>query len=232
MGPVSRPAVLVAVAVVAVVVVSGLLLSGIERESAPAAEVPQAAAIPTPRETRQVASSTGIPRRALTAYVRAARTIERDDATCRIAWNTLAGIGASESSHGAFGGAALDGRGVARPLIIGVPLDGSGGNRAIRDTDGGRLDGDVRWDRAVGPMQFIPTTWEVWGADGDLDDRSDPHDLDDAALAAGRYLCRAGTDLSGSEGWSRAVLTYNNSGQYARKVARTATAYAQAVDDM
>ena len=230
----SRRAVLIAVTTVAFVVVAGLLLSGIERAQTPrpAAEVPQAAAIPSPADARQVARSTGIPRRALAAYVRAAQTIEREDATCRIAWNTLAGIGASESSHGAFGGAALDAQGVARPLIIGVPLDGSGGNRAIRDTEAGRLDGDPTWDRAVGPMQFIPTTWDVWGADGDLDGRSDPHDLDDAALAAARYLCRAGTDLGGSEGWSRAVLTYNNSGEYARKVARTATEYAQAIDDM
>lgn len=231
---VSRPAVLIAVTTVGLVLVAGLLLSGIEPDRAPgpAAEVPQAAAIPSPREARQVAGSTGIPRRALAAYVRAAQTTERENATCRIAWNTLAGIGASESSHGAFGGAALDDQGVARPLIIGVPLDGSGGNRAIRDTDGGRLDGDPQWDRAVGPMQFIPTTWDVWGADGDGDGRSDPHDLDDAALAAARYLCRAGTDLGGSEGWSRAVLTYNNSGEYARKVARTATAYARALDDV
>ena len=230
----SRPAAVIAATAVAVVLVAGLVWSGIERErtASPAAGVPQAAAIPSAREARQFAGSTGIPRRALAAYVGAAQTIERENATCRIAWNTLAGIGASESSHGAFGGAALDDQGVARPLVIGVPLDGSGGNRAIRDTDAGSLDGDARWDRAVGPMQFIPTTWDVWGADGDGDGRSDPHDLDDAALAAARYLCRAGTDLGGSEGWSRAVLTYNNSGEYARKVARTATEYAQAIDDM
>jgi membrane-bound lytic murein transglycosylase B len=231
---VSRPAVLIVAAALAVVVVAGLVVSGVERDVAPkpAAEVPQAAAVPSPRDARQVAGSTGIPRRALDSYVRAAQTVERENATCGLAWNTLAGIGASESSHGAFGGADLDAQGVARPLIIGGPRDGRGGNRAIRDTDGGRLDGDTRWDRAVGPMQFIPTTWDVWGADGDLDGRADPHDLDDAALAAARYLCRAGTDLGGSAGWSRAVLTYNNSGEYARKVARTATAYARAVDAM
>jgi membrane-bound lytic murein transglycosylase B len=229
---VTRPVPIAAVTlvVVTVLVATVLVVAAAQerrRSTAPAAEVPPVAATPTPDQVRQVSRSTGIPRRALTAYVAAAQTVERDDPGCRIAWNTLAGIGASESSHGSFGGARLDEQGVARPLVIGVPLDGTGGNRAIDDTDGGRLDGDRRWDRAVGPMQFIPTTWRAWGADGDGDGRRDPHDIDDAALAAARYLCDAGTDLGGSEGWSRAVLTYNNSGAYARKVARTAAEYAE-----
>jgi membrane-bound lytic murein transglycosylase B len=213
---VTRPVPIAAVTlvVVTVLVATVLVVAAAQerrRSTAPAAEVPPVAATPTPDQVRQVSRSTGIPRRALTAYVAAAQTVERDDPGCRIAWNTLAGIGASESSHGSFGGARLDEQGVARPLVIGVPLDGTGGNRAIDDTDGGRLDGDRRWDRAV----------------GDGDGRRDPHDIDDAALAAARYLCDAGTDLGGSEGWSRAVLTYNNSGAYARKVARTAAEYAE-----
>lgn len=192
-------------------------------------EAPPSVATLSPAEVRTAARATGIPRRALTAYVAAARQVEQDDPACRIGWNTLAGIGSSESSHGAFGGATVGDDGVAAPLIIGVPLDGTGGNRAIPDTDGGTLDGDTTWDRAVGPLQFIPTTWEQWGADGDGDGVRNPHDLDDAALAAARYLCDAGDDLSASEGWSRAVLTYNRSQAYARKVARTATEYARAL---
>lgn len=224
-----RPALLVALATV-LVTVGFVITWSVERDdvAAPAAEVPPVAATPAADDLEAVARTTGIPRRALSAYVGAARTVAADDPTCRIAWNTLAGIGASESSHGSFAGATIGDDGVASPRIVGVPLDGTGGNRAIDDTDGGRLDGDTRWDRAVGPLQFIPTTWAVWGADGDGDGRKDPHDIADAALAAARYLCDAGGDLSGSEGWSRAVLTYNQSGAYARKVARTATEYAQA----
>lgn len=172
--------------------------------------------------------ATGVPRRALQAYVGAARQLQVDQPTCGLAWNTLAGIGAAESSHGAFGGARLGKDGVASPRIIGVPLDGTQGNRAIRDTDGGVLDGDTTWDRAVGPLQFIPTTWERWGASAD-GGKPDPHNIDDAALAAGRYLCDSGTDLTTSEGWSRAVLSYNHSGSYARKISATATAYAEAL---
>ncbi len=39
-----------------------------------------------------------------------------------------------------------------------LPLNGANGTQAIRDTDAGQLDGDSIWDRAVGPMQFIPST--------------------------------------------------------------------------
>lgn len=222
-------AVATAAAVATVLAISGVL--GRDGETTtPVVEAPATA--PAPQDAaglKSASTASGVPLRALTAYVSAARTIERDDPSCRIGWNTLAGIGSVESIHGAFGGAKLDAAGLAKPLIIGLPLDGTAGNRAIDDTDGGRLDGDERWDRAVGPMQFIPTTWARWGADGDGDGDKNPHDIDDAALAAGRYLCDAGGDLGGSEGWSRAVLTYNQSVAYAAKVARTATTYAEAV---
>lgn len=191
----------------------------------PVVERPTAAARPGDDEVARASRDTGIPARALTAYVDAAERIRKSVPGCGLAWNTLAGIGSSESSHGAFGGARLDDSGVASPRIIGVALDGTGGNRAIRDTDGGSLDGDTTWDRAVGPMQFIPTTWERWGESADGGE-PDPHDIDDAALAAGRYLCDAGGDLSTSQGWSRAVLTYNQSRAYAEKIAQTASTYA------
>ncbi|MET0931631.1 MAG: lytic murein transglycosylase [Aeromicrobium sp.] len=213
---------------IAVVVVVGLVTVRSGDVDDPLVDAPPAAATLASTEIRAASRATGIPRRALTAYVAAAQRVEQDDPACRIGWNTLAGIGSSESSHGVFGGAELGADGVATPLIIGVPLDGTAGNRAITDTDGGTLDEDTTWDRAVGPLQFIPTTWQQWGADGDEDGVRNPHDIDDAALAAARYLCDAGDDLSASDGWSRAVLTYNQSGSYARTVARTATEYAQA----
>ena len=37
------------------------------------------------------------------------------------------------------------------------------------DTDGGELDKDTVYDRAVGPMQFIPSTWAVVKVDADGD---------------------------------------------------------------
>ncbi|MER7666375.1 hypothetical protein [Streptomyces sp. NPDC096193] len=67
-------------------------------------------------------------------------------------------------------------------------------------------------------MQFIPSTWAHWGADGNRDGRADPGNIFDAALAAGRYLCAGGRDLSGRAGLERAILGYNHSVAYLRTV--------------
>lgn len=176
------------------------------------------------RWLRETAETTGIPLRVLRAYAASEAAIAVANPACGLSWNTLAGIGRTESIHGAVNGSRIDNNGVARPGIRGIPLDGDGVRR-IDDTDGGDLDGDRRWDRAVGPMQFIPTTWERWGPDADGDGRADPQDIDDASLAAGLYLCDSGKTLNAGDGWLRAVLTYNNSAEYARTISRRATDY-------
>jgi membrane-bound lytic murein transglycosylase B len=175
-----------------------------------------------------VAGRSAVPARALRAYGAAELAQRAVTPDCRLSWTTLAGIGRVESDHGRLGRADLGADGVARPLIIGVPLDGSSGVQEIRDTDGGRLDGDPVHDRAVGPMQFLPTTWERYGADGDGDGVRDPHQLDDAALAAAGYLCAEGRDTASGEGWWDVVLTYNRSVSYARLVWAAAERYAGA----
>jgi len=103
--------------------------------------------------------------RALDAYQRAATLVEAADPSCHVDWALLAAIGRVESNHARFGGNRLDAAGVAQPGIIGIPLDGSRGTARITDTDGGSLDRDTVYDRAVGPMQFIPSTWRVVGVD-------------------------------------------------------------------
>jgi hypothetical protein len=174
----------------------------------------------------RVASEIGIPSRALRAYAAADLAIRAATPRCRVTWATLAAIGRIESDHGRHGGTALGGDGRPGKAIIGVPLDGSAGVILTGDTDGGRLDGDTVHDRAVGPMQFIPTTWARWGGDGDGDGRADPQDIDDAALSAGRYLCAGGRDLGTPRGWWAAVLAYNDSVDYARRVFGAADLYA------
>ncbi|HEX7308421.1 lytic murein transglycosylase [Lentzea sp.] len=178
----------------------------------------------------RVASKTDIPARALHAYASADLTMQREFPSCRISWATLAGIGRVESHHGNINGAKLQENGLPTRPIIGIPLDGSPGVKAIHDTDGGRLDGDTTWDRAVGPMQFIPGTWNRWAkraADDGLP--ADPQNIDDAALAAARYLCGAGArDLGTGQGWWAAVMTYNNSVEYGQNVFSGADAYARA----
>ena len=171
------------------------------------------------------ADALDIPVVALEAYGHAAAVLAATRPECGLAWTTLAGIGSVESRHGRHGGASLAPDGTATPEIRGVPLDGSPGLAEIRDTDGGRLDGDPLLDRAMGPMQFIPETWERWGVDANGDGVADPDNIDDAALSAGRYLCERGGDLDSAEGWTRALMAYNLSGEYMTLVRDRAAAY-------
>lgn len=168
----------------------------------------------------------GVPERALAAYA-AADLGARATYGCAVGWNTLAGIGWVESRHGTLEGGAIEAEGVARPAIVGIPLDGTDRTMAIRDTDGGALDGDAAWDRAVGPMQFIPETWSIWAVDADGDGRFDPHDIDDAAATAARYLCQAYGTLGSPETWIGAIRSYNDTDDYQLQVAEAATRYAE-----
>ena len=174
----------------------------------------------------QAAAQTGIPARALRAYVAAAGAANHSAPGCGIGWNTVAAIGFVESAHGTYGGGSLNPAGQASGPIVGPSLDGNG-FAAIADTDAGVLDGDARWDRAVGPMQFIPSTWELAGRDGNGDGKADPFNIDDAALSAAGYLCAHGRDLTTANGWTEAIYAYNQSDSYVDQVRDQATAYAE-----
>ena len=176
---------------------------------------------------QQLSGPTGIPARALQAYGNAELVLRSAAPTCHVSWATIAGIGRVESNHGQYGGATLGADGRPSKPIIGVPLDGSAGVKAIGDTDHGQFDGDSQVDRAVGPMQFIPSTWRKWAADANLDGRGDPQQIDDAALAAGRYLCAGDRDLATPDDWWAAVFSYNNSVPYGQKVYGLADNYAR-----
>ncbi|MDP3893733.1 lytic transglycosylase domain-containing protein [Nocardioides sp.] len=183
--------------------------------------------LPPDEATRIVvtASTNSIPSAALAAYQRAAAVINAADQDCNISWQLIAAIGRVESDHGRYGGNTLDDDGVAQPGIYGVALDGTGGTRAIPDTDAGQYDNDTVWDRAVGPMQFIPSTWSIVAVDADGDGVRNPQDIDDAALAAAVYLCSGNEDLSGTPGSREALLRYNRSTSYADLVLRVTDAY-------
>ena len=167
----------------------------------------------------------GLPSAAMRAYKHAAATINNSDAGCRLPWTLLAGIGRVESDHGRYGGSVLGNDGVPRPAIVGIALNGVGPVAAIRDSDNGAFDGDTVWDRAVGPMQFIPTTWAGAGRDGDGDGKKSPNDIDDASLAAAGYLCGSGGDLSDVASEKAAVFRYNPSDYYVALVMAFARGY-------
>ena len=101
------------------------------------------------------AARTGIPARALRAYVAAAVTANATTPGCGIGWNTIAAIGFVETAHGSYGGGSLNAAGQVSGPIVGPSLNGDG-FAAIPDTDGGALDGDPHWDHAVGPMRVHP----------------------------------------------------------------------------
>ncbi|HEX5769713.1 MAG TPA: hypothetical protein VFY11_02030, partial [Nocardioidaceae bacterium] len=143
-----------------------------------------------------------IPWIALQAYRRAADILGEVDPSCGISWALLAAVGQVESEHGESGGGALGDDGVARPAIV---------------TRGA--------DAAVGPMQLVPDAWKMAGVDGDGDGTRSPQDLDDAAVAAGVYLCATGTDLRTPEGAEKALLAYNSSQRYVDEVLVVATRY-------
>jgi len=170
-------------------------------------------------------SRNGIPTAALKAYSRAQQVLAQVDPVCRLPWTLVAAIGRVESNHGRFGGNSLTTSGVATPGIYGPRLDGVSTAR-ISDTDAGKFDGDSAFDRAVGPMQFIPGTWRSMGVDGDGDGVRNPQDIDDAAMSTGVYLCSGTADLTKAGDLNQAVLRYNHSQQYVDLVLSIAKAYA------
>jgi membrane-bound lytic murein transglycosylase B len=166
----------------------------------------------------------GIPGIALDAYHRATDRLTVEKPACEMEWTLLAGIGQVESNQGR-GRFDVHGNTIGR--ILGPRLDGSlPGTAVITDTDGGRFDGDAEYDRAVGPVQFIPSTWAVLGRDGNGDGVGDPNNIYDGALAAATLLCGQGGSMGDPAARTRAILAYNNSLAYVANVNAWANGYA------
>ncbi|MEV0712436.1 lytic transglycosylase domain-containing protein [Nocardia aurea] len=159
----------------------------------------------------------GIPEIVLAAYRNAELAMASSKPGCGLTWNLLAGIGRIESGH-AFGG-RTDAAGTTTQPILGPALDGTlPANEVIAAPGGGYV-------RALGPMQFLPGTWDHYAADGNGDRIRDPHNVFDAALGAGQYLCSGDLDLRDPAQELRAVLRYNNSRAYATDVLSWSAAY-------
>jgi membrane-bound lytic murein transglycosylase B len=174
---------------------------------------------------QHMASLVDVPLVALQAYGYAELVVAHTTSSCHLSWTTLAAIGKVESNHGSFNGSTLYPDGQALPEVVGPPLDGKGGRQPVTDTDQGQLDHDTTWDHAVGPMQFIPSTWRSQAVDADNDGIRNPNDIDDAALAAANYLCSNGRDLNTPQGWREAIAAYNVPESYRQLVFNAANEY-------
>ncbi len=165
-------------------------------------------------EPRVIASAiSGVPQVAVAAYQEAAAAAPPE---CDLRPSLVAAIGAVESGHGTYGDSQPDTNGDVRPPIRGPQLNGNGFAEIV-DTDDGQLDGDPIFDRAVGPMQFIPGTWAHYADPGD-----DPQNLFDAAKNTGRLLCAValneGRPITDPAVERAAILAYNYSSEYVATV--------------
>ncbi|WP_063051086.1 lytic transglycosylase domain-containing protein [Nocardia arthritidis] len=186
-------------------------------------------ALPSGRQPAAMpAGPLGVPGVAVAAYQNAERVLAAENPVCGMPWSLLAGIGRVESTH-AFGGKA-DADGNPLSPVYGPVLDGSlTGNHVVRDSDDGALDGLDGYDRAIGPMQFLPDTWKRYAADGNGDGIADPQNLFDAALTAGKYLCEGGLNMRDLAQQSKAILRYNHSMAYVANVMAWETSYGTGV---
>jgi membrane-bound lytic murein transglycosylase B len=174
-------------------------------------------------------AANGIPSVALNAYRVAAARMANVNSGCGIDWALLAGIGRVESDHGRFGGAQLLADGNTTKKIIGPALDGIHWDYIPAPSNGMELAGDAVYAHALGPMQFIPSTWAAYGADADGNGKADVFNINDAALGAARYLCAAGGNLRAHDGQVAAVLAYNHNDTYLGQVLALADAYRKGI---
>ena len=140
-------------------------------------------------------------------------------ATCPgLPWEVLAAIGWLESRHGQ--GRVHPHTGDVDPPIIGPAIDGRPGFALIRDPS--QADG---YAHALGPMQFLSTTWARWrtlAPERPVGAAPDVHNAWDAIYAAARYLCGGRARLADLRA---AILSYNRSEAYLRDVLERARTY-------
>lgn len=148
-------------------------------------------ATPPAPETVAIASATAIPARALQAYLEAEAYAATELPGCGLQWQFLAAFGEVESHHGSYGGAVMSDDGVVSPGIYGPPTP---------------------YGRAVGPMQFLESTWAKFGAG------ANPQDIDEAAKATARYLCYGGRDLGSDADRRAAAFSYNHADWYVANI--------------
>jgi hypothetical protein len=167
----------------------------------------------------------GIPRGVFPAYRRATANLAVVRPDCGLTWPLLAAIGKVESDHAS--GGRVDVAGTTRGKILGPVLNGRGGSGRITDTDKGRYDGDLVWDRAVGPMQIVPEVWNEFGADGNGDGFRNPNNVYDAVTTVAVYLCAEGDDLKSPRDLVASLLRYQHTMDFVATVLKWMGVYSK-----
>jgi len=103
--------------------------------------------------------------------------------------------------------------GLPWPVIAAIGKAESDHGRATEDATTG----------AQGPMQFLPSTWLDYQADGDGDGDADVYDPDDAIFGVARLLCANGGESPDT--LRTAIYTYNRSDTYVDRVLQIARSY-------
>jgi hypothetical protein len=178
------------------------------------------AAIVAGAPTQATAQATGIPAVVLAAYLNAEQMAPTVAPGCEVRWPVIAGIWRVESVHGTYGGRTVTPAGDVTPPLYGATLDGSTpGTAIIPDTDDGKLDADPVWDRAVGPAQFLPSSWQALGRDGNTDGVADPQNVYDAAVGTVAHLCVwSPGNYQHRDELEAAIYRYNNDPAYVATV--------------
>jgi hypothetical protein len=80
---------------------------------------------------------------------------------------------------------------------------------------------------ALGPMQFLPSTWQIWGIDG-FGETGPPDIMNpyDAVPSAARLLCGSGA-AQGGQALRQAIFAYNHATWYVDEVLTLASEYAR-----
>jgi hypothetical protein len=174
------------------------------------------------------AAGTDIPQIVLQAYQHAADMSAFLHPSCHLSWQDLAALGRIESDNAQHANTRIAANGDTYPPILGPPLDGSGGNAALPLPPLSYYDGPGPWEEAVGPMQFLPTSWTSVAMVGGSDPTPDPNNVFDAAISAANYLCRAvgpAGRLDTTSGLETAYYSYNHSDSYVAEALSNATYY-------
>jgi cell wall-associated NlpC family hydrolase len=133
-------------------------------------------------------------------------------------WQILAGVGWVESRHA--GGHADATTGQVNPPIAGPALDGHDGRAALPDPS--QPDG---WAHALGPMQFLSTTWSRWATlapDRPPGAMPDLQNAWDAIYSAAAKLCGGQPNVGDIHD---ALFAYNRSEAYVDAVLAKAGTY-------